>query len=468
VQEILFALVFIGSCLNPVIGVMALLVNHCTFVLPGLHISAGALGGVWLCDPAILGLAMNVASKALEGFSRNQRLRLVLVGWFLVCGAFHLAFPQVPRWPAKGLVFNLVVRVGMLWIVSVSVARASDRQRWLILWLTLACGTLVAVALTYTTVTNDAAFMVRYYSLPAGFSSEEVARSLDSSNWAPGKLHVPGMITCICLMAFSTSVLMLNWRQLRRGRAAFVVLSILSTFAVYGFRSKAFLVLMFLLLAVLGWLSLRRGLAQSVVSLSLLAMVAGGVLIIEMRAGHSFWELTIDRFASRQRVEERSFSGRLAENVAGLELLGEHPIFGLGTPTFSFSLPDHYRNVASGFDAHATVMLALCAGVPATVFLLTALGHFLTQIPWKRLTQIHWRLTGSVAAFLIVLAIGAVNASSIFTHQSSIVTLGIFWGLTEGWLTPLWWPACRPTARVSPHDSAAGFAAAMPSPWNVP
>ena len=178
-QAVLYSLVFLGSCVNPVIGVAALLLAHCTFVWPGLYMPVAEIGRFWLADAAILGLAINVLARSTSGFTRNERIRLALVGWFFLSGAFSLAFPQLPGASGKSFAFTLIVRFGMLWIVSLSIARASNRQRWLILWLTVACGVVVAVALSYTTISNDVGFMVRYYMRPADKAANELASEMD-------------------------------------------------------------------------------------------------------------------------------------------------------------------------------------------------------------------------------------------------------------------------------------------------
>ena len=198
-------------------------------------------------------------------------------------------------------------------------------------------------------------------------------------------------------------------------------------------------------------------------SVFLLLAVVLGVMQLERRSGYQFLRLTMERFSTQSRIEERSFSGRLTDNAAGLELVAAHPLFGLGATTFESFLPNDRRSTASGFDAHAIVQLAVCAGIPASLLAFAAFWHFLTYIPWKWVNTMPWQVTGLLAGFLMLLAVGIVNAGGILTDQSSLVTLGVFWGLLDGWLARFRRPIFRSLGDSSLHQTTAQCGAAVGS-----
>jgi hypothetical protein len=413
------------SAAYPALGVAFLIVLLASFqrleYAGGIQLAG--LGVVSIAEVATFGLSAGVLLRWSRLRSASARMLVYLALWYLACGAYHLAEGGAD---ARQAALALALRYGLLWFIPAAIVVSPERHGRLLVYLAAAVALVVAGV---HLVAQEASQHWLVETLYFGDAPDERNREAIAA-FASGlrlRLRFPsGVLLAAASFPFFVAATVAA-RKLEG--IGFGIAAALTGLFVVSVRSKSLAAVALVIVALVILRRMRLGLWS--LRWVVLTALALALVYASTPTSLSWLDRAVDegleRWEQDANLESTSIESRLADDRVALAVVRREPLFGVGVGDLN-AAPEAALSGALGYDAHALLMAAATAGLPAALLLVGAIVSlartFWRQrgLPAEPLRRAAW------AGLATILIVAAVNATSLVNQRFAIVPLCVWWG----------------------------------------
>jgi len=425
----LYLLTFCLAVARPELGLLIL-----TFALASVgtawgHTAIAGLGSLQLSDFAIFGLTFKLICNPRPWRNPKYVIWFLIVFWIFGIALFHGS----TRTGGFKLIYGLVTRYGLLWLIPIIVAELTRAKRRTLLVGMLACGVFVTGIQAYTYVKRDPSFATKMYFQfqdPAAYNRPETDAAREFRNNAFPRLYPLGALLVQSLMVF----VLVNYMLSNRPKWPNWLTATL--FLLYGVfflslrqRSSA------IGLAVALCLFLRYSPAgnrrlRTIVRAIGIAM-AGIIVVLAYQAatGARFFDDFQKRFETERILEQQN---RVHDDWLAFNAILKSPL--VGTAAFNVeALAVAEGGQSLGLDVHPVLAVAVLGGLPLLFLVLVA--------TWKCGKRCHVILSragaddqsiAAVISLAYMFCVAILSFAGVFTLIKDMLPMLLFVGIVEG------------------------------------